>query len=177
MGAVVYARVADSLKHALQEHASERGLSLTRAVVELVERGLEAIANETSVEAREQRLRALASELEGTRARVREAELAVQAAREREQLTARTYRAVAERSRQELVLCPRCRQPVRGSDLLVSGCCPHCRKGLTSLLTPTPRAGLDSNEYLALMGALGVLVGLALASAAESGNPEAAFPL
>jgi hypothetical protein len=36
-----------------------------------------------------------------------------------------------------------------------------CARPLTSLLTPTPRAGLDSTEYIALMGALGVLVGLA----------------
>jgi hypothetical protein len=43
-------------------------------------------------------------------------------------------------------------------------------------LTPTPRAGLESNEYLALMGALGVLVGLAMVTSGESGNPEGAFP-
>ncbi len=57
---------------------------------------------------------------------------------------------------------------MRGSDLLVSGHRPNpkCRKALTSLLT-APRAGLDSNEYLALLGALGVLVGLALATTAE----------
>jgi hypothetical protein len=35
---------------------------------------------------------------------------------------------------------------------------------LTSLLAPAPRAGLDPTEYLALLGALGVLVGLALAT-------------
>lgn len=65
---------------------------------------------------------------------------------------------------QELASCPRCRKPVRGSDLLVSGRCPHCTKALTSLLTPAPHAGLDPTEYLALLGALGVLVGLALAT-------------
>src|SRR5262249_3386251 len=37
------------------------------------------------------------------------------------------------------------------------------RHALTSLLTAAPRAGLNSNEYLALV-ALGVLVGLALAT-------------
>ena len=84
--------------------------------------------------------------------------------REREQLTAHTYRALAERARQELVACPRCRKPVHGSDLLVSGRCPHCNKALTSLLLPTRTADLVQNEYLALLGALGVLVGLALAT-------------
>jgi hypothetical protein len=39
-----------------------------------------------------------------------------------------------------------------------------------ALLTPTPRASLDRDEYLALMGALGVFVGLALATINESGS-------
>lgn len=37
------------------------------------------------------------------------------------------------------------------------------RQALTSLLVPTRIADLVRNEYLALLGALGVLVGLALA--------------
>jgi len=45
---VVYARVPDSLKQSLHAHAAKRGLSLTQALVELVERGLEAIANANS---------------------------------------------------------------------------------------------------------------------------------
>ncbi len=45
---------------------------------------------------------------------------------------------------------------------------PNCSKALTSLLTPTPRAGLNGDEYLSLVGALGVLVGLALATTDES---------
>jgi len=96
----------------------------------------------------------------------------VQAASEREQLTASTYRALAERARQQLGSCPRCRTPARGCDLLVSGRCPNpnCGSALTSLLLPAPRAGLESNEYLALLGALGVLVGLALASSEASGG-------
>ena len=49
MSAVVYARVPASLKHDLEAHASKRGLSLTRAVVELVGRGLEVSAEEHSV--------------------------------------------------------------------------------------------------------------------------------
>jgi hypothetical protein len=65
-------------------------------------------------------------------------------------------------------LCPKYRQPVRGVDMLVNGRCPKCNTPLTSLLVPAPRAGLDSNEYLALLGALGVLAGLALASASAS---------
>ncbi len=166
MSAVVYARVPDSLKKALQAYASERGLTLTHAVVELVEHGLEAIADEQSSPRLEAKLALLTSELEKTRGRLKEAELRLQAAGEREQLTARTYTALAARARQKLASCPRCREPVRGFDLLVSGHCPNsnCNTALTSLLTPAPRAGLDPNEYLGLLGALGVLAGVALAT-------------
>ena len=167
---MVYARVPDALKAALEAHRSARGLTLTRAVVELVEQGLEASADEQSSPQLEAKLALLASELEQTGGRVREAELHLQAAREREQLTARAYTALAARARHKLALCPRCREPVRGFDLLGSGHCPNanCGTALTSLLTPAPKAGLDANEYLALLGALGVLVGLALATTAES---------
>ena len=169
MSAVVYARVPDSLKQALAAHASERGVTLTTALVDLVGHGLEAIANEQSVAELERKLVACTGEREQTRGLLQEAELRLQAAREREQTTARTYTALAERTRQQLASCPQCRRPVRGYDLLVTGHCPNsnCSKALTSLLTPAPRAGLDGNEYLALLGALGVLVGLAHATTAE----------
>ena len=170
MSAVVYARIPDSLKKALEAHRAARGLTLSRAVVELLEQGLAASADEQSSPKPEAKLALLTSELEKTRGRLKEASLRLQAAREREQLSARTYTALAARARQRLALCPRCREPVRGFDLLVSGHCPNanCGTALTSLLTPAPRAGLDANEYLALLGALGVLVGLAVATSAES---------
>lgn len=68
--------------------------------------------------------------------------------------------------RQELARCPLCRTPVSGKDLLRRGRCPHCGRALTSLLAPT-RAGLDRDEWIALLGALGVLAGLAPADASE----------
>ena len=164
MGAVLYARVPDSLKQALAARARERSLSLTAAVVELLERGLEATADERSSE-REAALAAAASELERTRARLAEAEAGLELAREREQLSAATVSALAERARHELASCPQCRQPLRGDDLLVSGHCPNCERPITTLLTPRAQLGApDKDAYLALLGALGGLVGLALAS-------------
>jgi hypothetical protein len=166
---VVYARLPEALKEALRAHASARGLTLTAALVELLEQGLEARAAEHSAAAQERELALARSELAETGGRLREAELRPQAGREREQLSARSYQALAERARQELASCPRCREPVRGSDLLVSGHCPHCGKALSSLLTPVARAGgLEPGEYLALLGALGAVVGFALGGTAES---------
>jgi hypothetical protein len=154
----------DALKQALAAHASERGLSLTAATVALLERSLEGIEEERARE-REDALAAGARELERTRARLAETEAALALAREREQLTASTFRALAERARGELASCPQCRTPLRGFDLLVRGHCPRCGRAITALLSPRPQTGAPATDaYLALLGALGGLVGLALAS-------------
>jgi hypothetical protein len=169
VSAVLYARVPDSLKQALAARARARGLSLTAAVVELLERGLEATEDERASE-REAALAASASELERTRARLAEAEAGLELAREREQITAATVSALAERARHELASCPQCRQPLRGDDLLVSGHCPNCERAITTLLTPRAQLGApDKDASLALLGALGGLVGLALASTSGAG--------
>src|SRR5712691_906228 len=167
MSEVVYARVPGSLKQALEARARERGLSLTATVVELVERALEA-NDDQRAEGLEAELAASASELERTRARLAEAKLKLDAAGQREQLTARTLRALAERARHELASCPQCRQALRGYDLFVSGHCPNCNRAITALLTPRSQLGApDKDEYLALLGALGGLLGLALATSGD----------
>jgi hypothetical protein len=152
------------LKQALAARAREGGLSLTAAAVALLERGLDTSGEERARE-REDELAASARELEQTRARLAGAEAALALAREREQMIASTFRALAERARGELASCPQCSHPLRGSDLLMSGHCPGCKRAITSLLSPRPQRGSpDKEEYLALLGALGGLVGLALAS-------------
>ena len=167
MSAVLYTRVPEALKQALTAHAAGRGLSQTRAIVELLEQGLAGSRDERSLAKLEGKLARSQGALAATRVRVRELEGALQAARERDEQSARTYAAFAARARQVLASCPRCTKPLRGSDLLVSGRCPHCEKAVTELLAPAPRSALNQTEYLALLGALGVLTGLALASAGE----------
>ncbi|MBA3380857.1 MAG: hypothetical protein H0T97_03175 [Actinobacteria bacterium] len=103
------------------------------------------------------------------RARLAAAEGRLLAAAAQEERTKGTLRALAERARHELGRCPACRKPVRGSDYLVSGRCPHCAKALTALLAPRVQVGApERDEYLALLGALGGLVGLAGASALDA---------
>jgi hypothetical protein len=167
VSAVLYTRVPEALKQALTAHAAGRGLSQTRAIVELLEQGLAGSRDERSLAKLEGTLARAQGELEATRVRGRELELALQAAREREEHAARTYAAFAARARQVLASCPRCTKSVRGSDLLVSGRCPHCAHAVTELLAPAPRSALNQTEYLALLGALGLLTGLALASTGE----------
>lgn len=163
MSAVLYTRVPEALKQALADHAASRRLSQTRAVVELLEQGLGASECERSLAELEGELARFQGERESACMQLRELELELQAAREREQLTAGTFAALAARVRQELARCPGCKKPVRGSDLLISGRCPHCGRAVTELLAPAPRAGLNQTEYLALLGALGLVTGIALA--------------
>jgi hypothetical protein len=163
----LFVRVPDALKQALADRAGERGLSLTSAVVALLERGLDTSEEERARE-REGELAACAGELERTRARLAEAEAALALAREREQISATSLRALAERARGELASCPQCSHPLRGYDLLVAGHCPNCKRAITTLLTPRPQRGSpDKDAYLALLGALGGLVALALASSSS----------
>jgi hypothetical protein len=164
---VLYLRVPGPLKHAVEARAGERGLSQTAAAVELLERGLQAIADDDAVNAVEAKLAASAGELERVGVRLERVQYELKAAREREQLTARTYAAFAERAGHELASCPQCHRPLCGSDLLVSGHCPHCDTPLTSLLAPTRFGSLVVHEYVALLGALGVLAGLAVAASSE----------
>jgi rubrerythrin len=162
VSAVVYARLPEALKEDLQAWARDRGLTLNRALVELLEQALAAQTTSGSLAALEAKQARLEEQLAQTRARLREAELRLQASAEREQLRARIDRALAERARHQLASCPQCRQPVRGNDLLVSGHCPNCGKPITAFLTPRPQLGApDKDEYLALLGALGALIGLA----------------
>ena len=169
MSEVVFGRVSPALKEELKIRARERGRSLNATLVELLECALKESAQEAAGKDLEAALAASARELERSEARRAAAERQLAAAGEQEERTQGTLRALTERARQELGQCPQCRKPVRGSDYLVSGRCPHCGKALTALLTPRPQVGApEHDEYLALLGALGALVSLAGASALDA---------
>jgi hypothetical protein len=77
--------------------------------------------------------------------------------------------ALVERARHGLASCPQCSKRLRGYDLLVTGHCPNCTRAITTLLTPRPQTGApDKDEYLATLGALGGLVGLAITTSTDS---------
>lgn len=169
MGEVLFGRVPPALKEALTARARERGLSLNATLVELLERGLEDEAEESSRAALEASLAASERALEEARSELAAAERRLAQEGERAELTRGTLRALAERAQSELAQCPRCRKPVRGLDYLVGGRCPHCDKALTAFLTPRPQVGApERDEYLALLGALGGLVALAGGGAGQA---------
>jgi hypothetical protein len=157
MKPAIYIRAPAALKQALKDYAAERETSENAAAVSLLELALEAIADQTTAEQLKRGLEAATSELETTRAALHEAGLQHRAAAE-------VYKTVARRARQPLAKCLACREPLYAADLFVTGHCPHpgCGAGVTRLLATTTPPGFSEADYLAFLGALGGLAGLAL---------------
>jgi hypothetical protein len=163
MSQVIYARVPDTLKFAVDMYAAERGNTLTSAVVDLLERGLVATSEAPSIAELGLRLATAAAQKTEIEASLRSVRLELQ-----------TLRSLSERARQTLGSCPRqeCSLPITGYDLLVTGHCPSCQEALTDLLklkapqpegtAGQPRAGgVSERDFLLLLGALGAVVGVA----------------
>lgn len=163
MSQVIYARVPDALKDAVDGYASERGTTLTSAVVDLLERGLVSTSDGPSVAQLELKLATTSAEKAEVKASLRSARLELQ-----------TLLSLTERTRQPLGRCPRseCSQPITGYDLLVTGRCPACQQALADLLklkSPQPEGdggqprpgGVSERDFLLLLGALGAVVGVA----------------
>lgn len=151
MTQVIYARVPDGLKAAADLYAEEKGQTLTRAVVDLLGRGLAAATDEPSVDELQQRLARLTAE---------KAQLEGQVHGLRAETTALS--ALAQRVGQTVGTCPSCHAPITGTDLLAVGQCPNCGQKLTGLISKGPSSSLDQSEFLVLLGALGAVVGVAL---------------
>lgn len=157
MSSVIYARVPDALKEAVETYRVEQGTTLTRGLADLIQRGLESASRGDEPD--------LHHQLEKARGELREAQAHTQVLEQRVASTAETQRIVAQQMKQELGQCPKCGKPVRGEDVLITG---RCSEGhpVRSLVEPAEKTeeSFNRNEYLVLLGALGVLLGLALAS-------------
>lgn len=156
MAQVVYARVRDEIKDAVDTYAARRESSLAGAVDDLLERGLRAAASAGTVEELSTELGHVRSELVQTSAalRQREGELA--------NLSNFTIRARATKVGE----CPNptCRSAVSGFDLLAIGQCAQCSAPLLGLLAPPvpTKTAFDDREFALVLGALGlVLAGVA----------------
>lgn len=153
MSQVIYARVPDATKEAVDGYADERGVTLTSAVVDLLERGLGAVTDERSIAALEARVAQLDAEKTQVATQLRAAQTELGA-----------LGALSSRSHQVVGRCPKCKQDFTGYDLLATGRCEHCGQPLSDLLLAKKAAdtsGLDANEFLLLLGALGAILAVA----------------
>ena len=149
----LYFRASTKLKDDAAEYGEDRGLTSSSALAVLIERGLEAAANESSVEKLEQRVQALMSKV----AVLEEREKGWQGAFGSLQAQLRTL-AVGRR--------PICRQAVTASDQFMTGRCPwqNCGKPLQHVL---PFEKAEDAVPPALAGLIGGLAGFLLGAAAD----------
>lgn len=160
MSAVLYTRVPAQLKEAVDAHARANALTLTSAVASLLEHGLEAAANASSIADLERRCQELSNSLVEARAQLGTAQAQTAAVAAQLAMREAAERNLGERLGQPIGACPSCRREICGSDVLVVGACPNCQHGLSSLLEP--KSGLNQTEYLLLVGAIGLLLAMAL---------------
>jgi len=155
MSQTIYARVSDQLKAAVDEHATRSGQTLASAVADLLDRGLQATADERSIEALEENVRSLQAEVETYE--------------ERE----KPLVAFAQRTALKVGSCPSCGHDVSGRDLLVDGQCRNCGANLSPLLAPDPKVdkgGLNEGDFKLLLGALGLALAVAFVTQQGGGG-------
>jgi antitoxin component of RelBE/YafQ-DinJ toxin-antitoxin module len=155
MTQTIYARVPDAVKEAADAYADAHAMTLASAVSDLLDRGLQAAADEHSVAELERRAADLSAEVE--------------ALQRRDRAISSAYQAIAQRTQQSVGACPSCGEEVTGHDLLVVGRCPgpSCGTSLTPLLARSKpssgaKGGLDEGEFAMLLGALGLALGVAV---------------
>jgi hypothetical protein len=124
----LYLRTSSALREDAQQFGEDRGLTLSSALAVLVERGLEAVTDETSVATLERRVQVLSTDL------------AVLSERDR------NWRAIFNSLQAQLQTlpvgrCPACQQAVTAHDQFLARRCPwpDCREPLVQVLPlPTP---------------------------------------
>jgi hypothetical protein len=154
MSQTIYARVPDHLKQAADDYATTQGKTLASTVAELLDRGLQAAGDASSVSELERQVAALTAEADQLR--------------QRDQAVSTAYEALAQRTVQPIGACPSCGGGITGRDLLISGHCPNpaCGASLEVLLGNASNAsagkgGLNDGDFKMLLGALGLLLGIA----------------
>ena len=144
-----------------EAYASTRNLTQTAAVVELLARGVEAAEEADAAVAATARAAELERELAEARTARQAEALKRQQAEQQHQFFQRAAQTWTTRANQQVGHCPneKCKSPISGYDLFVSGQCSACERPLTSMLAPE-KPGLDQKELLVLFGAVGLLLGV-----------------
>jgi hypothetical protein len=161
---VLYLRASEDLKNAVRDRAEAQGRTLSGAAVELMELGLRAAQDEESTRELEQRLEAARVEMERLREQASGERERAERAEQHSRLLERAVEAWQARARQPVGACGKCKRPVRGEDVLVSGTCPSCGHTVATQLAGAVGEGLDQKELLFVLGAAGLLLGLLAAS-------------
>jgi uncharacterized small protein (DUF1192 family)/predicted RNA-binding Zn-ribbon protein involved in translation (DUF1610 family) len=161
---VLYLRVHSATKTAAMAYANTRGLRLSAAATELIELGLQAAQDASSVTALEQHVADLQADLVKTKAQLQAEQQLRAQAEQRNQMLEQAVGAWQARAGQAVGRCAKCQGALSGADLLVSGSCPRCGQAVGTQLASSASQGLDQQELLLVLGAAGLLLGLLAAS-------------
>ena len=135
----IYVRVPESTKAAAKDYAESNGMTLTGAISELLDRGLESVENEESVARLQAQLQTKDLQLKETEARVH---------------------GLQALSTTPLGVCATCKSVITAVDVLVHGKCPKGHALRVPDASDKPQgSGLDDNQALILIGAVGLLLG------------------
>jgi hypothetical protein len=135
----IYARVPEPLKAGAKDYAEANGMTLTGAIADLLDRGLEAVENDDSIQRLQAQLQAKDSQLRDTETRLQ---------------------GLQALSTTPLGVCAECKTVITAVDVLVHGKCSKGHPLRAPAQSGEPQgAGLDNNQALILLGALGLLLG------------------
>lgn len=158
--AALYARITRDAKDAVDEYASSRDLTLAAAVQQLLDVGLKTERQRSEVDTLRTEIDRLRDQL-GAIEQDRDRETMRRERAEAEYQTLRSAAGVwSDRAAMSVGVCPGCKKPLTGDDLLVAGRCRHCGRSAAELLAPPKASGLDDKELMMVLGAAGLLLGL-----------------
>lgn len=144
---MIYARVPEELKDATDAFARERGMTLTNAVVDLLQRGLSAVSDADSVEALEHQVAEMTEDLAQAEGELRGTRNALQ--------------GMGTRLALRVAACPNCGGDLTGHDILVAFQCPKCHSGTGDLFAAQGGpAGVDQTDFLVFLAGIGALLGV-----------------
>lgn len=166
----LYFRATGELRQAVDEYSASQGVTLSGALGRLVERGLEAVANEESVQRLQSELEHRREELASARLKFAQTEGQVKALQERDVKWQLFHKSIEQQLRSAPGgQCKHCHQQMSAYDQVIAKKCGKCAKSINEL----PNAP-EVSGWVALIAGIGIL--LAVAGSSKSGQLPATLP-
>jgi hypothetical protein len=167
----LYFRATNELRQAVDEYSAGQGITLSASLGRLVERGLEAVANEDSVQRIQTELEQRREELAAARLTLAQAEGQVRVLQERDMKWQVFHKSIEQQLKSAPGgKCKHCHQPMSAFDLVIAKTCAKCGKSVNE-----PAALPDASGWVALIAGIGIL--LAVSASQKPGQlPTTVLP-
>lgn len=166
----LYFRATGELREAVDDYSAGQGITLSAALGRLVDRGLEAVANEESVQRIQSELEQRRNELAGARLKLAQVEGQVKVLQERDAKWQLFHKSIEQQLRSAPGgPCKHCHQQMSAYDLVIAKKCGKCGKSMNEL----PQAP-EVSGWVALIAGIGIL--LAVAASQKPGQLSVTLP-